>query len=120
MKGVQSEVIAMLDRIDHATAFPVEFQSNASPREIRLASDLIDQGYLDGGHAEDESGVPIAVAVTGITLSGRQFLEDLMEQRFKRSASGKLVACLKYLGVFVLGIIGTLFTQWAAKRMGLN
>ena len=120
MKSIEKELIDLLTRIECATDFPLEFQADASPTDIRLAADLIDRGYLDGGHAEDERGVPCAAAVTGITLSGREYLQEVKDKHFKKSASGKFVRVLKYLGVFVLGIIGTLLTQWIGKKMGLK
>ncbi len=120
MQSVRKDLIELLSRIASEKDFPIKFSSNASLSEIRLVADLIDQGFLDGDHVENEKGVPCQAMVTGITLAGREYVDELEEQHFKKSTTGKMMSFLKYVGVFVLGIIGTLIAQWLGKKLGLN
>jgi hypothetical protein len=120
MQSVRTDLIRILTQISNEKSLPVIFDETATLAEIRLVSDLIDRHYLDGGHTENERGVPCAAGVTGITIAGREYLESLESDQFAKSTKGRLAVGLKYAAVFVAGILGTLFTQWLAKRLGLN
>jgi hypothetical protein len=120
MRSVRHNLISILNRVASAQSFPVDFSSNSTLDEIKLVSDLIDQSYLSGDHTDNEVGVPSCVVVTGITLAGRHYVEQLENEQFNASSMGKTLTYLKYAAVFMLGIIGTLVSQWLAKRLGLK
>jgi len=120
MQSVRKDFIRILNRIAAEKNLPVEFSSNATLDEIRLVSELIDHEYLDGFHSENEVGIPCSAVVRGITISGREYVDQLEDEQFKRSSKGKVFAFLKYAGALLLGVIGTLATQWLAKRLGID
>ena len=120
MKSVRKKLIRILSGVAATREFPIQFGENSTLDEIRLVSDLIDNDYLDGGHVENESGVPCNAVITGITLSGREYVDQLEAEEFEKSSKGRLLRILKYLGVFALGVVGTLLTQWLMKKLGLN
>ena len=120
MESVRKDLIEILNRIAATKELPIEFGTHATLDEIRLVADLIERDFLDGTHTEDGNGIPINALVTGITLAGREYVDELEDERFKKSSAGRLVSFLKYVGVFILGILGTLLTQWIAKKLGLT
>lgn len=117
---MRKDLIAILNRMAATKDFPVHFGANTTLEEIRLVSDLIDRDLLDGTHVENEMGIPCNAIVRGITLTGREYVDELEDREFEKSTQGRLATCLKFGGTFLLGIIGTLLTQWIAKKLGLN
>lgn len=120
MRSVRGDLINILNLVAESKDLPITFATNVTSESIRLVSDLIDNGYLDGSHVEDAKGVPCHAIVTGITIPGREYVDELEAQVFSASSKGKLIVVLKYGAVFILGIIGTLLAQWFAKKLGLN
>ena len=120
MQSVRTDIIKTLNRIADEAEFPIVYDKDSSLQEIRLISDLIDAGHLDGEYVPDERGVPCAAAVTRITLSGRAYVDELENQRYRQSPRGRAVAMVKYCAIFLSGIVATLLTQWLAKLFDLN
>jgi len=120
MQSVSKDLIAILNRIAASNVFPIEFGATVSMEEIGLVANLLDRGFLDGWHTENQEGVPCNATVTGISLAGREYVDELENERFGKSGKGRLLSFLKYAGIFVLGILGTLLTQLIAKKLGLN
>ncbi len=120
MQSVRRDFIRILNRIAAEKNLPVEFSANATLDEIRLVSELIDKEYLDGFHSENEVGIPCNAAVRGITIAGREYVDKLEDEELRKSPKGKVIAFLKYAGALLLGVIGTLATQWLAKKLGID
>lgn len=120
MQSVRKELIDILNQVAKSKEFPMQFGANATRDSIRLVSELIDREYLDGTHCEDGQGLPMNAVVFGITIPGREYVDQLEDAQFKKSATGRAASVLKYVAVFVLGILGTLLTQWLAKRLGID
>jgi hypothetical protein len=57
--------------------------SPADPNQLRLATfcgELIDAGYLHGGTLRDQHGIIRGSAVSGVTVQGRLFLDQLSRE----------------------------------------
>jgi hypothetical protein len=121
MKSIRKEVIAILKKVaNKVDQEPMVFGNGTATDEVRLVSELIDDGYLDGGHVEDEMGRPCHATVTGISISGHEYIDSLQVDAFHASHKGRTIAILKYVAVFVLGIIATLLSKWLAKKLGVS
>lgn len=66
-----------------------------------FSGELIEEGYLVGTVGRNESGVISRSAVTGITVKGRLFLEQLRREQREESWLGRL----QKVGIFLLGIL---------------
>ena len=112
--------IEILNEIAACQDLPKEYGSNASLQEIQLVADLIDKDCLAGDYVRNEVGIPCTAIVTGITIEGRQFADQLEDEQYSKSFTSRFMACLKYFGVFLAGIIGTLITQYLLKKLKLD
>ena len=117
--STEKDMILLFNQIEAANEYPMKFGEDAALKNICLLSNLIDAGFLQGAHMEDETGVPVFAAVTGIPIAGREYIEKLKNQEFKKSIRGRLFTFLKYLGAGSIGIILTLVTQLILKGLGL-
>ncbi|MBT7298512.1 MAG: hypothetical protein HN849_03310 [Victivallales bacterium] len=121
MKIVRKQVVAILKKVaDRNDQSPVEFGNGSASDEVRLVAELIDDGYLDGSHMEDEMGRPCHATVTGISIAGHDHIDQLRNEGFRASKKGKALAMAKYIAVFALGIIATVVSQWLAKKLGVD
>ena len=120
MESVRTDLITILNRVAATNEFPIQFGKDTTLRELRLLAELIDRDYLSGNHYEDSKGVTIGALIFGITIPGRQYVEQLEFDTFRQSPKGKLATLLKYIGAIAIGIIGTLLTQWLAKHFGIQ
>jgi hypothetical protein len=69
--------------------------------ETGLAGELIEGRYLKGNAPPDEDGAVVTVAITGITLQGRLFLQKLRTEEEAES----LLGLFKKHGSFVAGLL---------------
>lgn len=121
MKATRKKLMAILQQIaDRNDQSPVEFGDGSTSEEVRLVAELIDDGFLEGGHMEDGMGRPCHATVTGITVQGQEQIQSLKTDVFHTSLLGRAIPLFKYIAVFVLGIVGTLIAQWLAKTLGIN
>src|SRR6266702_3189486 len=71
----------------------------------RLVAQLIDDRYLAGNYECDEEEHPCYAVVTGITLSGRRYVEQLETEHSSGTATGKLKKWAKYGLVYLGGVL---------------
>ncbi len=79
MDSVRPRLVAVLNHIAAAKDDQITFADNATLEEVGLVAQLIDNGYLDRSYVPNERGIPCHAVVTGITLSGRRFVDELDE-----------------------------------------
>lgn len=120
MKIIRPDLIRILNGVAECEEFPIHYAENATLDEIGLVAELMDQGLLCGSYVSNEVGRPCHVVVLGITLSGREYVSNLKDSQTKESTSGKTFLVLKYICIFLLGVLGTLLTQWLSKLLGLT
>jgi hypothetical protein len=75
MESVRPRLISILNRVAASTDDQLIFADNATLDEIRLVAQLIDDHYLAGNYECDEEERPFNAIVTGITLTGRRYVE---------------------------------------------
>jgi hypothetical protein len=74
------------------------------PQELPIVLDLIEENKVRGEVGEDAGGQ--SIALTGITLPGRQLHDELIEKRDAK----ELISRLKNIALLALGWIGGLMT----------
>jgi hypothetical protein len=70
-------------------------------KDLIYTAELVRGKYLKGNAPENEDGQSVSVAVTGITLEGRLFLQKLKTDEKAESWIGRL----EKSGIFALGVI---------------
>ena|ERR1051326_2572999 len=89
MDSVRPTLISILNRVA-ASDDQLVFADNATLREIRLVAQLIDDRYLSGSYECDEEERPFYAVVTGITLKGPRYVEQLEAEQRCSSSFGKI------------------------------
>lgn len=79
-----------------------------SERDAVLSGELISGGYLEGSVVRDESGSVVGSNTTGITVSGRLFLQQLQKEERDESKLGRLKKYGLIVFGFIMGIIAHL------------
>ena len=119
MESVRADLIRILNQAAKAEE-AIEFSDNATLKDIRLVAQLIEDDYLQGDYATDGENKPIQAVVTGISLAGRKYVEELEEERFTHTPLGKTWKSVKYGVVYVGGIVSAVLIQWLIKRFHLD
>jgi hypothetical protein len=119
MDSVRNDLIRILNQAARAGE-PIEFAQNATLKEIALVAQLINNGYLQGDYATDGDDRPCQAVVTGISLSGRNYVQELEKEHFKRTPIGKTWKGLKYVAVYLGGILSAVLVQWLIKYFHLD
>jgi hypothetical protein len=94
---------------------------SASPeqREHILWADLIAGGYLNGVTRNGPDGIPTGNVISGPTVKGRLFLQELEALEAKETTRAKILRYGVPAATFVLGALWSLFTDWFKKKLGL-
>ncbi|MDD5260845.1 MAG: hypothetical protein PHD76_03255 [Methylacidiphilales bacterium] len=119
MDSIRPTVIGILNRVASSDE-PISFAENSYLDEIKLVSQLIDDGYLSGEHVEDERGIPCNACVDRITLRGREYADQLEQKHGEASPKGKFKKWGLLFLVWLLGIATAVVTQALLKYLNLN
>ena len=127
MESVTQPILQLMrDVLKNKEAKPYFLPDNAPVEQFKLCAQLIKSGYLDGSCAQNNVGIPCAIAILDVTLAGREYMEHLEAQIKSNSLSGKMRVLSKKAFWATLGSGGiggmllTLLTQYLTKKFGLQ
>jgi hypothetical protein len=120
MESVRPRLIAILNRIAASGGDHVVFAENATLDEIRLVAQLIDDSYLAGDYVRNERDIPCQAVVTGITLSGRAYVEQLERDEKSATPKGKIKKWVVYALIYLGGILTLVVAQALIKWLHLD
>jgi len=83
--------------------------------DVRFCAELIAEDYLVGNVSRDGDGIPIGVGLTGITVKGRLFLQQLQSEERKESFRSKMIKVSLIVGGYILAAL----VKWIEKQLGL-
>ena len=95
---------------------------SASPeqREHILWADLIAGGYLNGVTRPGPDGIPTGNVITGPTVKGRLFLQELETLESNESFRAKLLKYGVPVTTFFLGIVSSVLIDWLKKKLEIT
>jgi hypothetical protein len=120
MESVRPHLIAILNRVAASGGEQIVFADNATLDEIQLVAQLIDDRYLTGDYVCDEDERPCNAVVTGITLTGRRYVEQLEEEHRGATPKGKIKKWAKYGLAYIGGVLTPVLTQALLKWLRLE
>jgi len=127
MESVKQPIVDMILWVIASTP-PVFVNGKEDLNRARLASQLINDGYLRGSVASDSQGRPMNVAILDVTIQGRTFCEQLEEEIRNARFAVKAVKTLKKgtilllagIGGVIGAVIGSVITAIILKKTGMN
>lgn len=119
MESVRPRLIAILNRIAASAEDHVVFAEQATLDEIRLVAQLIDDGYLAGKYVRNARG-PCNAVVTGITLNGRTYVEQLERDEKNATPKDKIKKWVVYALIYLGGILTLVLAQALIKWLHLD
>lgn len=84
-----------------------------------LWAELIKAGHLQGVIRSNQVGAPTGNAISGPTVQGRLFLQELEEKEKAESLRGKFIKFGIPVLTFFGGIIAPVLADWLKKKLGL-
>lgn len=88
-------------------------------RDHILWADLIAAGYLNGVTRTDENGIPNGNVITGATVKGRLFLQELESLEDAQTWKGRAIRYSIPVAMFFAGIVSSVLIDWLKKVLGL-
>jgi hypothetical protein len=120
--SVRTDLIALLNRVASFSGDYLEFGENSDLREIALVAQLVNDGHFEGSVTQDQKGLPVNARVSGITLKGRAFADELESEQASRSWTARTAKHPVAIGVagMIGGIAATVIAQAIIKWLNLG
>jgi hypothetical protein len=100
-----------------------EHDTSSAPvrdQDAILSGELIEGGYLEGGVMRGADGTIVGSSVTGISVQGRLFLQQLRKEEREDSLVGKGRKWVPVLVGYLAGLLSPVITDWLKAVLHLT